>query len=176
MLSVIVHGGGVKIILILQIDSCKTNCSLCCSNWFNHFSSLWKFQGRVLTNTHTKGNAISQEWIRGTACAWPTPGVQNLVSHKEPSVFPRKAGNTEGDGKGCKTALFITNSNRYGIGNIQISLRCFHASTAVRGECIHSTFCFHKVRLESSITSNNLLIPFANRMTPWHSKQFSIGK
>lgn len=32
MLSVIVHGGGVKIILILQIDSCKTNCSLCCSN------------------------------------------------------------------------------------------------------------------------------------------------
>lgn len=56
----------------------------------------------MLTHTHTKGNAISQEWIRGTARAWPTPGVQNLVSRKEPSMSPGRAGDTKGDEKGGK--------------------------------------------------------------------------
>lgn len=151
MLSVIVHGGGVKIILILQIDSCKTNCSLCCSNWFSPFSLLWKFQGRVFTHTHTKGSAISQEWIRGRPCAWSTTWVQNWVSHKEQSVFRRRERNTKGDGKVAKAVakavLSVTNSNGYGSVSIRFWLRCFHASTAsyryLELSCTHSTFCFH---------------------------------
>lgn len=109
MLSVIVHGEGVKIILILQIHSHKTNCIFVALIDLARFLSYENSRAGCShshMHAHSKGHAISQDRIRGRACAWPIAGVQNKVSHQEQSMFhhriPRRARHTQGDGKSVK--------------------------------------------------------------------------
>lgn len=86
MLSIIVHGERAKIILILQIHSHKTNCIFVALIDLAHFLSYENSRAGCShshMHAHSKGHAISQDRIRGRACAWPVVGVQNKVSHQE---------------------------------------------------------------------------------------------
>lgn len=141
MLSVIVHGGGVKIILILQIDSCKTNCSLCFSNWFNPFSSLWKFQGRVLTHTQ-RIMPFPKSGLEGQPVPGPLQECRIWSATKSRACSQERQEAPKEMKKVAKAVLFIPNSNGCGSVNIHISLRCFHASAAARGKLHPEHFLF----------------------------------
>lgn len=70
----------MKIILILQIDSCKTNCVCVALIDLAHFLSYENSRAECSHSympAYSKNNVVSQERIRRRPCAWPAAGAQN---------------------------------------------------------------------------------------------------